>query len=129
MHAGRADYFGTLPNLAARVSAVAAAGQILVEAGSSMQRHGLPMSREDSAAFIPLQRSLSSVAGDGEHVRLDLLGCYMLKVSGPLAACLFCHAVHIDLHFPASQSAIAPAAQQETITWPRHACHCDLCRQ
>lgn len=79
MPAGRADYYGTLPNLAARVSTMAAPGQILVEYSTAMGKD-MRISREDSAAFIPLTRQLSDVEGNGEHIRLELLGCYLLKV-------------------------------------------------
>jgi hypothetical protein len=51
--AGRADYFGNLPNLAARVSALAAPGQVLVEGtGLGLDDAAFTM-REDSAVLLP----------------------------------------------------------------------------
>lgn len=51
--AGRADYFGNLPNLAARVSALAAPGQVLVEGtGLGLDDTAFTM-REDSALLLP----------------------------------------------------------------------------
>jgi len=41
---GRADYYGALPNLAARISTLAAPGQILVE-GSAGFHDGAPWER------------------------------------------------------------------------------------
>ena len=50
---GRADYFGNLPNLAARVSALAAPGQILLEgSGLGLDDLSLP-TREDSVVVLP----------------------------------------------------------------------------
>ncbi len=51
--AGRADYFGNLPNLAARVSALAAPGQVLLEgSGLGMESMSQP-AREDSVVVLP----------------------------------------------------------------------------
>ena len=76
---GRADYYGNLPNLAARVSALAAPGQILVEGshGFGPELHWL---REDSMAFLPLAREISKSAADAESIELEQLGYYLLKV-------------------------------------------------
>jgi hypothetical protein len=51
--AGRADYFGNLPNLAARVSALAAPGQVLVEGSGLGQDDSAFTMREDSALLLP----------------------------------------------------------------------------
>ncbi|KAK9829405.1 hypothetical protein WJX72_005653 [[Myrmecia] bisecta] len=78
LNTGRADYYGNLPNLAARVSALAAPGQILVEGshGFGPELHWL---REDSMAFLPLAREISKSAADAESIELEQLGYYLLK--------------------------------------------------
>ena len=97
---GRADYYGTLPNLAARVSAMAAPGQVLVEASAGVNRE-MRLSREDSAACIPLASQPSEIevsVGEGEdqdRVRMELMGCYLLKV-GPHAKAVIPLALQMD---------------------------------
>ena len=58
--AGRADYYGTLPNLAARLSTLANPGQILVESGAaaapSASRKGSKHHREVRTS-LPRRRS------------------------------------------------------------------------
>ncbi|KAK9786282.1 hypothetical protein WJX73_000303 [Symbiochloris irregularis] len=78
---GRADYYGTLPNLAARVMSMAAPGQVLVEASPLVSKE-MRISREDSAACYPLASQPSEIdVGDenDEKLRMELLGCYLLK--------------------------------------------------
>jgi class 3 adenylate cyclase len=70
LNSGRADYFGPLPNLAARVMASAAYGQTLVE--PTLQLRGVAW---DSTA--PVLRSWD--ASDPDDVLLTVLGRFSLK--------------------------------------------------
>ena len=81
MPAGRADYYGSLPNLAARVSALAAPGQILVEGSAGFQEE-VRWVAEESMALMPLSREFSRIANNEEEDFIELLplGFFMLKV-------------------------------------------------
>lgn len=76
---GRADYYGSLPNLAARVAALAHPGQILVE-GSSGFAEEVKWYPEDNVAVLSLPDSFSSASAKGD-IELQLLGFYLIKVS------------------------------------------------
>ena len=129
---GRADYFGALPNLAARVSALAAPGQILVEGsagfgmGSAWVRsgeEGLVLLPEESAAggtqgyggaspqLDASGRRAASIVGEVgrtpnvEAIELDLLGFYLLKVCHSTS----CQACCIILHMLVACLLIASA--------------------
>lgn len=77
--AGRADYFGNLPNLAARVMALANPGQILLEGfwgfGPELKR-----GPDDLASLLP-QRP-SRIAGEPDHEPIEVLqlGKFPIKV-------------------------------------------------
>ena len=83
--AGRADYFGNLPNLAARVMALAAPGQVLLE---GFQGFGPEVVHKDElTAMLPQQPSNVQGASDYEAVEVLQLGKYPIKASlypGPL---------------------------------------------
>ena len=68
-----------MPNLAARVSALAAPGQILVE-GSHGFGPDMTWQREGSFAFLPLSGDFSSTGIKTEQIELQQLGYYLLKV-------------------------------------------------
>ena len=82
--AGRADYFGNLPNLAARVMALAAPGQVLLE--------GFPgfgpelLHRDELSALLPQQPSRMHGDPDYEAVEVLQLGKYPIKASVCLLA-------------------------------------------
>ena len=75
--AGRADYFGALPNLAARVSALAAPGQVLVEGSAGF---GGPAWAHAECGLVLLP---PAGAPGGTHpsrsIELEPLGYYLLK--------------------------------------------------
>ena len=77
--AGRADYFGNLPNLAARVMALANPGQILLEGfwgfGPELKR-----GPDDLTSLLP-QRP-SRIAGEPDHEPIEVLqlGKFPIKV-------------------------------------------------
>jgi hypothetical protein len=82
MPAGRADYYGSLPNLAARVSALAAPGQVLVEGSAGGFRAAATWERrEDGLALAPLAPDQAKgLPGAGSPVELEQLGFFLLKV-------------------------------------------------
>lgn len=71
--AGRADYYGSLPNLAARVMALAAPGQILVEESGLI--------KEDKDQIFRLPKGPPNMPESHEPIELELLGNYYLKAS------------------------------------------------
>lgn len=93
--AGRADYYGALPNLAARVSALAAPGQVLIEGSGgwsgdpdwgTSQDGGLVESKPSQAGWLPIARTLSKTPTDEEPIELEQQGYFLLKVRNPSAA-------------------------------------------
>lgn len=80
---GRADYFGNLPNLAARVMALANPGQILLEGfwgfGPELKR-----GPDDLASLLPQRPSRFSGEPDYEAVEVLQLGKFPIKVPTPL---------------------------------------------
>lgn len=77
--AGRADYFGNLPNLAARVMALAAPGQVLLE---GFPGFGLELlHRDELSALLPQQPSRMHGDPDYEAVEVLQLGKYPIKAS------------------------------------------------
>lgn len=85
--AGRADYFGTVSNLAARVAGLAAPGQILVEGREAFKRERDWRRRNDTIALLPDPLGGPKGVPRG-HVAIELeqIGYYLLKVD----ALLFC---------------------------------------
>lgn len=69
--AGRADYFGALPNLAARLMSLAAPGQVLVH-GNLGSMHGMEWASDDHAAAM--------LHGPAGEVELTQLGYFVVKV-------------------------------------------------
>jgi hypothetical protein len=91
--AGRADYYGALPNLAARVSALAAPGQILVEGSAGFRREPAWEHREDGWLLLPRpDGGPKGTSYANVPVELEQLGFYLLKVS-----CSCCLA-HVSTH-------------------------------
>ena len=84
MCAGRADYFGTLPNLAARVMALAAPGQVLLEGFEGFGPELVP--KDDVTALLPHQPSRIQGVGDYEAVEVLQLGKYPIKARSLLTA-------------------------------------------
>ena len=80
---GRADYYGSLPNLAARVAALAHPGQILVEATSGF-REDVRWLQDDQVALLSLSSDPSSTSLEVEDIELQLLGFYLLKARCPV---------------------------------------------
>ena len=81
--ARRADYFGTLPNLAARVSALAAPGQILLEGCHGFGRE-LQWNKDESLGTMLLYRRTHGKPVDDETIEIHQLGHYLLKVMARL---------------------------------------------
>ena len=88
--AGRADYYGALPNLAARVSALAAPGQVLIEGSGGWSGeldrglavdHSIHSSRPSQAGWLPIARTLSKTPTDEEPIELEEQGYFLLKVT------------------------------------------------
>ena len=78
--AGRADYYGNLPNLAARVSALAQPGQVLLE-GCQGFGDELQWIKEDSLALLQLSHGGALGASSvGECIEISYLGQFLLKV-------------------------------------------------
>ena len=76
---GRADYFGNVPNLAARVMTLALPGQVLLE---GFQGFGPElMHRDDQSALLPHQPSRIPGHPDYEAVEVLQLGNFPIKVS------------------------------------------------
>jgi len=89
---GRADYFGNLPNLAARVMALAAPGQVLLE---GFQGFGPELLHKDElTALLPQQPSVVQGDSDYEAVEVVQLGKYPIKASVHYLALLFCSCMH-----------------------------------
>ena len=89
---GRADYFGNLPNLAARVMALAAPGQVLLE---GFQGFGPELLHKDElSALLPQQPSMVQGDHDYEAVEVVQLGKYPIKASVHYLALLFCRSLH-----------------------------------
>lgn len=89
---GRADYFGNLPNLAARVMALAAPGQVLLE---GFQGFGPELLHKDElTALLPQQPSMVQGDNDYEAVEVVQLGKYPIKASVHYLALLFCSGLH-----------------------------------
>ena len=80
---GRADYYGSLPNLAARVAALAHPGQILIEATSGF-REDVRWLPDDQVAVLSLASGPSGTSLELEDIELQLLGFYLLKVRCPV---------------------------------------------
>lgn len=79
---GRADYYGALPNLAARVSALAAPGQILVEGSAGLRKELVWERRDEGWALLPSpDGGPKGVCNANVHVDLEQLGYYLLKVT------------------------------------------------
>ena len=81
--AGRADYFGTVSNLAARVAGLAAPGQILVEGMEAFRREKAWQRRNDAIALPPepISEAAKGIPGGSEGVVLEQIGYYLLKVT------------------------------------------------
>ncbi len=91
-YVGRADYFGNLPNLAARVMALAAPGQVLLE---GFQGFGPELLHKDElSALLPQQPSMVQGDHDYEAVEVVQLGKYPIKASVHYLALLFCSRLH-----------------------------------
>lgn len=80
MSVGRADYFGHIPNLAARVSSLAAPGQILVECSPGFGDK-VSWLEEGKLGLISFEssRDESSVGNALGAIQLQELGQYYLK--------------------------------------------------
>ena len=80
--AGRADYFGTVSNLAARVAGLAAPGQILVEGREAFRREKDWRRKSDTITLLPdpLGGPKGMPGGNAEIV-LEQIGYYLLKAS------------------------------------------------
>ncbi|EIE20201.1 hypothetical protein COCSUDRAFT_67530 [Coccomyxa subellipsoidea C-169] len=81
-YAGRADYYGALANLAARVSALAAPGQILVEGSAGFRNEAAWQRRDDGWALLPRPDRPKDESIADVPIELEQLGYYMLKASG-----------------------------------------------
>lgn len=85
--AGRADYYGNLPNLAARVSALAQPGQVLLE-GCQGFGDELQWIKEDSLALLQLGREGAPGGSSvGECIEISYLGQFLLKVGTGCTSC------------------------------------------
>ena len=81
--AGRADYYGSTANLAARICQQAHPGQILVEGGGGFTQKdctGKPSLQDMYSAVLPVDTDPSGLVTE-EDIELKFLGFYMLKVS------------------------------------------------
>jgi len=82
LNTGRADYFGNLPNLAARVSALAAPGQILLEGtGLGLDEMSLP-AREEAVVVLPALAGVPEGA-TAETGRESARGLYSVTQTAP----------------------------------------------
>lgn len=76
---GRADYFGNVPNLAARVMTLALPGQVLLE---GFRGFGPELvHRDDQSALLPHQPSRIAGHPDYEAVEVLQLGKFPIKAS------------------------------------------------
>ena len=79
--AGRADYFGTVANLAARVAGLAAPGQILVEGREAFRREKDWRRKNDMITLPPDPLgSPKGMPGGNTDIVLEQIGYYLLKV-------------------------------------------------
>ena len=80
--AGRADYYGSTANLAARICQQAHPGQILVEGGGGFTQklHWETSLQDMYSAVLPVDTDPSGLVTE-EDIELKFLGFYMLKVS------------------------------------------------
>ncbi len=79
--AGRADYYGALANLAARVSALAAPGQVLVEGSAGLRNEPGWDRRDDGWLLLPRPDNPKEASHGDVPIELEQLGYYMLKAS------------------------------------------------
>jgi len=90
MPAGRADYFGTVSNLAARVAGLAVPGQILVEGREAFRREKDWQRKNDTITLPPHPLGGPKGMPEGNAgVVLEQIGYYLLKVgSGNSCLCI-----------------------------------------
>ena len=78
---GRADYFGTVSNLAARVAGLAAPGQILVEGREAFRRERDWRRQNDAILLLPdPMGGVKGMPGGNTAIELEQIGYYLLKV-------------------------------------------------
>ena len=78
---GRADYFGTVSNLAARVAGLAAPGQILVEGREAFRRERDWRRQSDAILLLPdPMGGIKGMPGGDTAIELEQIGYYLLKV-------------------------------------------------
>lgn len=78
---GRADYFGTVSNLAARVAGLAAPGQILVEGREAFRREKDWRRQNDAIVLLPdPMGGAKGMPGGNTAIELEQIGYYLLKV-------------------------------------------------
>jgi class 3 adenylate cyclase len=77
VYVGRADYFGHLPNMAARVMALAAPGQILVDAAGLIR---------GGDGVVRLPPCPAGIPQPDEPIELEVLGAFQLRVRTPPVA-------------------------------------------
>ena len=79
--AGRADYFGTVSNLAARVAGLATPGQILVEGREAFRREREWRRQNDAILLLPdPMGGAKGMPGGSTATELEQIGYYLLKV-------------------------------------------------
>ena len=79
--AGRADYFGTVANLAARVAGLAAPGQILVEGREAFRREKDWRRKSDTITLPPDPLGgPKGTPGGNPGIVMEQIGYYLLKV-------------------------------------------------
>ncbi|CAL8470951.1 g10493 [Coccomyxa elongata] len=79
LNTGRADYYGALANLAARVSALAAPGQVLVEGSAGLRNEPGWERRDDGWVLLPRPDNPKEASHGDVPIELEQLGYYMLK--------------------------------------------------
>lgn len=73
LNTGRADYYGTVPNLAARLMTLAQPGQVLVD-GARMSTLSMIQPWHDNVVLLP-----GEITSNGEPVALTSLGQFAIK--------------------------------------------------
>ena len=107
LFAGRADYFGTVSNLAARVAGLAAPGQILVEGREAFRREKDWRRKSDMITLPPDPLgSPKGMPGGNTDIVLEQIGYYLLKV-GLQLSCL--HSECIDSYMSIREEMFPPS--------------------
>ena len=80
INTGRADYFGAIPNLAARVSSLARPGQVLIHSSTNFDRRDIVWMSNDAGLVLYDEPLEPAIDGASEvAVEISKLGMFLLR--------------------------------------------------